>query len=73
MLEAIQGENLGEKRGNTKRTCYPNEYSLTRDYGQRIDHVIVEKQSCNLTTKIVNFEVLQEFGASRKNCSDHCK
>ena len=32
----------------------------------------MEKQSCNLTTKIVNFEVLQEFGASRKNCSDHC-
>lgn len=74
MLEEIKGKNLGETCGNTKRTCFPNEYSLTRNYGQRIDHAIAQNELLrdDAALRIKNFDVLQEFGASRRNCSDHC-
>ena len=72
MLHAIQGKNLGESIGNVKRTCFPNERSLTRNYGQRIDHVVIQNEPCNTQIRVATFDVLQEFGASRKNSSDHC-
>lgn len=74
MLEAVKGTNVAEFFGKTKRTCFPNEYSLLHNYGQRIDHIVVHESllNGNASIQITDFDVLQAFGGGRKECSDHC-
>ena len=72
MVEKIEGANLGEifAEGQPKRTCFQNEYSLQRNFGQRIDHVVAERDLLigKGPVKVCGFEVLQQFGGGRKFC-----
>ena len=76
MTATIKGKNLADffSRGQKKRTCFPNEFSLTRNFGQRIDHVVAQEKFLNGQgpLQIKFFDVLQDFGGGRKFCSDHC-
>jgi exonuclease III len=44
MVEKVNGVNVGEIfcEGHPKRTCFQNEYSLHKNFGQRIDHVVAQ-------------------------------
>ena len=77
LLECVDGKNLGEiftKGGKKKRTCFPNEWYLERDFGQRLDHVVVQKEMLARGEGpwVADFDALQVFGGGRKGCSDHC-
>jgi hypothetical protein len=73
MVAAIDGHNLARIFNRYERTCFPNEYCLARNYGQRIDHVIVQEALLGkVGLRVDGFKVLQEFGGGRRGCSDHC-
>ena len=74
MLGAVGGINLGEFFGNRKRTCFPNEQGFRSNFGQRIDHIVVQRNFIDGTGPfaINHFDVVQEFGGGRRFCSDHC-
>ena len=65
MIEAMDGVNAAEHFGVTqKRTCFQNEWYFDKNYGQRIDHVIVSRSAFRkgVAQTITNFDVLQQFG-----------
>ena len=73
MLAAIGGWNLANIFANQDRTYFPNEFCLTRNYGQRIDHVVMQESLLgDAGLRVTDFKVMQEFGGGRKGCSDHC-
>jgi exodeoxyribonuclease III len=47
MVQEIGGVNVGEifHDGRPKRTCFQNEYSLQKNFGQRIDHIVAQPAS----------------------------
>ena len=75
MVSTISGTNVAEKfsAGPFKRTCFSNEQSLIKNFGQRIDHVVAQETFLDGkgALQISNFDVMQEFGGGRKLCSDH--
>ena len=76
MLKAIEGTNVADELAwnNRKRTCFPNEPSLKKNFGQRLDHVIAQNGLLNGEARVavLDFDVVQQFGGGRKFCSDHC-
>ena len=74
MVAELSGINLAEHFKKPYRTCFPSEEYLRKDYGQRIDHVIVEPDLLDAKSdlRIAAFDTLVQFGGSRKESSDHC-
>ena len=74
MVAALNGVNVADSFQKHKRTCFPNEYSLSRNYGQRIDHIVAQQALLDGSgpLRITDFDVLQGFGGGRRQCSDHC-
>ena len=75
MLAACDGVNVAEHLGkHANRTWFQSERALKANKGQRIDHVIAERSLMDekSTLFIKGYEVLHDFGGSRKGASDHC-
>jgi exodeoxyribonuclease III len=75
MLRGMDGINLAEHFAKQHvRTCFQSEEYMRKDYGQRIDHVIAEPGLLDKESalRVVAFDTLLQFGASRKGSSDHC-
>ena len=67
----MDGVNLAEHFGKSnKRTWFHTEKGMRRNEGQRIDHVTAERSLLDKQSplRIGDFEVLQDFGGSRKGC-----
>jgi len=46
MLQAMNGVNVAEHFGIAqKRTCYQNEWYFDKNYGQRLDHVVINREA----------------------------
>jgi hypothetical protein len=65
----MSGVNLAEFFQKMEKTCFQNEWYFAKDFGQRIDHIVVDS---NFISKVEDFATLQCFGAGRVGCSDHC-
>ena len=75
LIKTIDGVNAADLHPDEKKgTCYQNQWYLEKDYGQRIDHIIVQKDLADMqhNVRIKQFKTLQEFGGGRKGSSDHC-
>src|SRR5690606_15041623 len=75
MVAKMNGVNLAEHfNKKDKRTCFVTENCWRSNDGQRIDHIIVEKGLLNDSKqlRVIAFDVLQQFGGSKKGSSDHC-
>jgi exodeoxyribonuclease III len=75
LVAKMNGVNLAEHFGKAhKRTCFVTEKCWRSNDGQRIDHIIAEKDLLEDSNpvRIKAFDTLHQFGGSRKGSSDHC-
>ncbi len=74
LVQKIDGVNVAEHLEDSRRTCFPSERCLRKNQGQRIDHLIAERSLLEDSepVRIGSFEVLQQFGGSKKGSPDHC-
>ena len=75
MVAKMNGVKITEHfNKQDKRTCFVTESCWRSNDGQRIDHIIVGKDLLNDSKqlRIIAFDVLQQFGGSKKGSSDHC-
>ena len=75
LLQVIDGVNVADYyTSERKGTCFQNEWYLDRGYGQRIDHIIAQKELINRGSdlRVTSFKTLQEFGGGPRGSSDHC-
>jgi exodeoxyribonuclease III len=75
MVRRMNGVNLAEHfNKREKRTCFVTENCWRSNDGQRIDHIIVGKDLLDdaKRLRVTAFDVLQQFGGSKKGSSDHC-
>ena len=75
LIAEMKGINVAEHFGKqVKRTWFQSEKAMRKNSGQRIDHVIAEPSLLDKSSalRITDFEVLNDFGGSRKGSSDHC-
>lgn len=75
MIREMNGVNVAERfNKESQRTCFPDEYHLEKNFGQRIDHIIAERTLFDGTSpiQVESYDVLQQFGGGRRGGSDHC-